>query len=228
MIPINVAIRVKNIEILEFFYPNYRVTDTYSPFIEGGVIFTGNSKFLPMFRDNNIPYIYAAGTPEYDLTIPVNLLNFVLSRWDKKPTKKLLDYFDSLDFKHNADEIYDVCKQLWVTGKCLLDVDDSKQMNLYHALAYDNPIDMIKNYLNLSSDIGNERTFSRVLSFLDKSKDSSNVHNIYVKKCLDRFKEDRYANVKNALLAYLYSPTDNNEIKTFKLLENLTTVIRRN
>ena len=78
MIRNNIALRTRSKELVEFFYPTYTVLHEYTPFVTGGVIYDGDSSYLQQFRDNNVKYIYIKGTPEFDLTIPENLLNLYM------------------------------------------------------------------------------------------------------------------------------------------------------
>ena len=226
MIKTNVSIRANDIGLIEFFYPKYTKTSEYSPFIETGVIFDGDSKYLPMFRDNNINYIYVKGTPEYDLTIPTNLLEFVFDKWDKKPPNKLLEYVSTLDFKYNSSEIYDICKQVWVTGKYTLVESTDKRINIFDSLAKKSQLDLIIDYIRLIDGVDSEKVFYSILHFLEKSTNPSSVKNPYMRRMIDSFVVARKSNVKNALLDYLYSPIDNNDLKVLKLLEGLTQYIK--
>jgi hypothetical protein len=224
----NVSIRTNKPELIEFFYPNYTKTNQYSPFISGGVIFDGDAKYLQMFRDNSIPYIYVKGTPEYDLTIPSNLLQFVFDKWDKKPTNALSEYFNTLDYKRNADEIDTICKQIWVTGKYTLDVEKEETISkFYDMLSTRGTTELLQNYLELSDNINQERMFYKVQSFLDKLGDIDEVKSPYLKLKLKSFKLSRGQNVQKALMNYLYSNIDNSELKMLNLLDNLTNINRR-
>ena len=227
MIRSNIAVRASKPELIEFFYPNYIKLSEYSPFVEGGVIYDGESKYLQSFRDANIPYIYIKGTPEYDLTVPENLLNFVFDKWDKKPTKALVDLFKSKDSV--TDEMIDIAKQVWVTGKYSVEDDVEERMNnLQKSLARGSTYDIIKEYVNLSSSIGNEKLFYLIQIFIKQSQhpESINSKKVWVKNNAEAFMSSRGKNIDNALNKYLYSPAENNEIKLLKLFDELTSIRR--
>lgn len=223
---VNVAIRTKTPEMIEFFYPNFTRISTYSPFIEGGVIFDGDASYLQKFRDAGIPYIYVKGTPEYDLTIVENLLDFVYQKWDKKPPKRILDYVSELDYGgKDTEEINNMCKQIWVTGKCSIEEESEERLqNLYKSLSRLGSYDLMKDYLELSESINSEKLFYSIQSFLKKTKDPSSVKSAWTQKNLNAFNEARGGNVQNALIQYLYSPSDRIEIKMLKLLDALTVI----
>lgn len=221
MIRNNIALRTKTPGFVEFLYPNYVKLNEFSPFIEGGVIFTGDSKYLQSFRDYNIPYIYVKGTPEYDLTIPVNLFEFVYAKWDKTPPKKVADYIRKFD-EVNV-ELEDLAKLVWVTGKCTIEDDDEVRMsNLYSLLGSGSMFAIMEEFLKLSGSINTNKLFYSVQWFLTKSLNVSSVRNPNLQNNIKRFLEARGKNVRGALLAYLYSPADNVELKMIKLFELLT------
>ena len=146
MIRTNVAIRTKSSDLIDFLYPNFTRISEFSPFVDGGVIFDGDSKYLQMFRDANIPYIYVKGTPEFDLTIPETLLTFVFDKWDKKPSNALMDYFKSFTSVNSTLE--DIAKQIWVTGKySLIDEDEKRMDKLYSMFARGSSYDLMKEFL---------------------------------------------------------------------------------
>lgn len=225
MIRSNVAIRTRTPELIDFFYPKYMRLKEYSPFLDCGVIFEGDSKYLQSFRDNNIPYIYVKGTPEFDLTIPENLLNFVYEKWDKKPPKGLTDYFNSFD-KVN-DELEDLAKQIWVTGKCSHEeTSETRMNNLYTSFARGSTYDLIKEYIELSNDVDPEKLFYSIQWFLKQSNNPNNIKSVYIKKNAVAFKESRGMNIEPALLAYLYSSADNMELKLLNLFDKITEIKR--
>lgn len=221
MVRSNVAIRAVNTEFIEFLYPNYTRIKEYSPFIEGGVIFDGDSKYLQMFRDAGIPYIYIKGTPEYDLTIPETLLNFVYEKWDKKPPQKLIDYFK--EHEKVTDELTDIAKEVWVRGKYTMDENDEKRLyGLYQMFAGGRvgaTYNIMNEYLSLSESMNIESLFYSIQRFLKYSNNINSVRNARVKNYVKAFVESRGGSIKPALMGYLYSPIDNVELKMLKLLE---------
>lgn len=225
MIRTNVAIRTKSSELVEFLYPNFVRLSEFSPFVDGGVIFDGDSKYLQMFRDSNIPYIYIKGSPEFDLTIPENLLTFVFDKWDKKPSNALMDYFTS----HTSvnEELENIAKQVWVTGKySLLDEDEKRMDKLYSMFARGSSYDLIKEFLSLSSDISLERLFNSIQWFLKNTKDTNAIKSVKLKSNIEAFKGSRGKNIQKALMDYLYSPSDNIELKLLKLFDTITVIDR--
>lgn len=225
MIRSNVAIRTRYPELVEFFYPTYTKTKEFSPFIDGGVIFEGDSSYLQKFRDNNIPYIYIKGTPEFDLTIPENLLNFVFDKWDKKPTKALHDYFISFD-KSN-DELEEISKQIWITGKYTFEeATEDRMKNVYSLLTRGSTYEILKEYTLVSEDINSDKLFYSIQRFLKQSNDISSISNPKRKLQIQQFNEARGGNVESALLSFLYSPADNNELKLMKLFDRITEIKR--
>lgn len=218
----NVSIRTKSPELVEFFYPNYFKTSSYSPFIEGGVIFDGDSKYLQSFRDSGIPYIYTKGTPEYDLTIPENLLNFVYKKWDKNPPSYMLDYFNSFD-KVN-DELEEQAKLIWVNGKSYIQDNEENEMNMLYSVIARSPLfDIISKFLEISSNTNTDKLFYRIQRFLKMTNDVNNIKSVKTRKNVESFIGGRgKENIENALMSYLYSPADNIELKLIKLFDALT------
>lgn len=225
MILNNIAIRTKSPELVEFFYPNYFKTSDYSPFIENGVIFSGDSKYLQSFRDAGIPYIYTKGTPEYDLTIPENLANFVYAKWDKKPTAKVLEIFKSKD--KVTTEMEEIAKQVWVTGRCVLDDEILERLKgLYSLLARGSSYDIIDKFLGISSDMDTDALFYQIQGFLKSCNDVEGIRSISTQRNVKSFVATRGVNIDDSLMNYLYSPADNIEVKLIKLLVTLTVAKR--
>lgn len=223
MIRSNVSIRTRSPELIDFFYPKYMRLKEFSPFLDCGVIFEGDSKYLQSFRDNNIPYIYVKGTPEFDLTIPENLLNFVYDKWEKKPPKGISDYFNSFD--KVTDELEELSKQIWVTGKCSIEeTSDVKMNNLFSSFARGSTYDIISEYIKLSNDMDSERLFYSIQWFLKQSNNPKDIRSTYIKNSAIAFKESRGRNIEPALLAYLYSPADNGELKLLNLFDKITEI----
>lgn len=223
MIRNNIAIRTRSKELVEFFYPNYTVLHEYSPFISGGVIFDGDSKYLQMFRDAGVKYIYIKGTPEFDLTIPSVLLNFVYDKWDKKPTKYLEEYFSSFD--KVTDELEDICKQIWVSGKAVHEEQVEERISgLYSMLARTATYEIMKEYLLISEQVNSDKMFYSIKRFLKMSLEQENIKNVRTKQHVHDFVQIRGKNVQKALMQYLYSPADNVNIKLLKLVETLTNI----
>lgn len=223
MIKNNVAIRTRSKELVEFFYPNYTLIHEYSPFISGGVIFDGDSKYLQQFRDVGVPYIYIKGTPEYDLTIPSNLLEFVYDKWDKKPTKALSEYFSSFD--KLDDELENICKQIWVSGKYTLEEQVEERIKgLYRMIARSSTHEVTSEFLKLTESTSSEKMFLSIKRFLKMSLEPQNIKNVNTKQNVIDFTSIRGKNVQKALMQYLYSPADNVDIKLIRLVEELTRV----
>ena len=224
----NVSIRTRSPEMIDFFYPNYTRLKEFSPFVDGGVIFEGDSKYLQRFRDANIPYIYVKGTPEYDLTIATNLIDFVYSKWDKKPPKKVVEYVECLDYeksKLDIQEIDDMCKQIWVTGKCSIEESTEERMSgLQKMLARASSYELMKEFLTLSDRLDSEKVFYSIQSFLKSTNSISTIKNAYRKKQVEDFVSARGKNIESALMQYLYSPANSDEIKLLKLLDALTVI----
>lgn len=218
MVKSNVAIRAVNTEFIEFLYPNYTLTKEYSPFIEGGVIFDGDSKYLQMFRDAGIPYIYIRGTPEFDLTIPETLLNFVYDKWDKKPPQKLTEYFKG--YEKVNEELTNIAKEVWVRGKYTIEEsNDVRIVNLYGMFARGSTYNMMQTFLQMSDGLDVEKLFYSIQRFLRFCNNPNSVRNARTKTDVLSFLQARRGSIKPALMGYLYSPIDNVELKMLKLLE---------
>lgn len=222
MIPSNVSIRARSIGLVEFMYPNYQVVHQFSPLIEGGVIFDGDPKYLQMFRDNNIPYIYVKGSPEYDLTVVDNFISFVYSKWNKNPPKYVVDYLLNLDKNGRYNEIELILKQVWVTGKCEI-IDDSKMISFFSSLADSGALTIIRQYLELTKDYDCDNLFNQIQSYLKMTTKPDTVTNAWLRRLVDKFNHgERYRFLKPALYNYLYTNASNNDIKMMKLLSALS------
>ena len=226
MIRNNIALRTRSKELVEFFYPTYTVLHEYTPFITGGVIYDGDSSYLQQFRDNNVKYIYIKGTPEFDLTIPENLLNFVYDKWEKKPPKYLVEYFTSFD--KVTDELEDMSKQIWVSGKVSVEEQVEERLEgLYSLLARGSTYEIMKEYLSVSEQVNSDKLFYSIKRFLKMSLEPQNIKNAKTKLTVKNFTEIRGRNVQEALMQYLYSPADDVNIKLLKLFDVITKINRR-
>lgn len=221
----NVAIRTKSPELVDFFYPNFVRTNVYSPFLKG-VIFEGDSKYLQSFRYAKIPYIYVKGTPEYDLTIPENLLNFVYKKWSKEPPKYLLDKFKSND--KVTDELEDIAKLIWIQGKYKDEEDiDTRLEKLYFLLPRGSSWEILCELLEVSESINTEKLVRAVQRYLKDSIDPSKVkitRKNYYQGSLVSF-SSRRKNIEPAVMRYLYSQVENNMLKLMILLDELSRLV---
>lgn len=226
MIKTNIAIRTTSPDLVDFFYPNFRRTSEFSPFLSGGVIFDGDSKYLQSFRDNKIPYIYVKGTPEYDLTIPENLLKFVFDKWDKVPTKALEEKFKEYD-KTNK-ELENIAKIVWVTGKYTNYNEDLEKglEHLYSLLVRGNKYEVTKKILELSELYDKEIIFNKIKRFLKDQNNASSIKNYRIQNIAKAFNETNSKYMHEALMDYLYSPADSIDIKLIRLFATLITVKR--
>ena len=75
-------------------------------------------------------------------------------------------------------------------------------------------------------DINSDKLFYSIQRFLKQSNDISSISNPKRKLQIQQFNEARGGNVESALLSFLYSPADNNELKLMKLFDRITEIKR--
>ena len=110
---INHSVKIRNLELLLFFYPSFIILNEPVLFSDRPIIFTGDSKYINQIKSLGVDYIFITELAEYNLNDRMTLLEFVFSKYKKKVPKYLLQFYEDLDEKTFINQI----KYFWITGK---------------------------------------------------------------------------------------------------------------
>lgn len=112
----NKTVKVRDSSILAALAPYYRMTDELEPYSIGGrILYTGRN--IPNLRSRlereYESYILVSRVGEIDISTKEKLVDFVYSRFDREPPKKVKEICTNLDER----EVESLMKITWNTGK---------------------------------------------------------------------------------------------------------------
>ncbi len=213
------TVRIHDVGLLEFFYPNYIKKEAVLLDSDKDIIYVG--KMRPNLRNylilNCKSFINTVGVPDIDLEEKESLLNFVYDKFGKIPKKSLVDIICGLQ----KEDFYHYIKSYWVLGKSKLEEEmDFTIFNLFIAMTksgmealkiysylldyYEPPIlnSSIETFLEKASDIneGNasSSSYTRIL------KDFNSKHHKTFKILLKKYYEIR-GSKQNKIMWLLYN-----------------------
>lgn len=220
---VNNIVKISDIELLQYFYPNFLVKETLFFDNENNIIYKGNMKpnIKEYLKRNTKNFISLVGIPERDLDNKDSLLDFVYEKHNKVPKDKvreIIKNMSDLEFKNYI-------KSYWVSGSSILDKDcDVNIFDLYKAMVV-SPQEAMKVYTKM---IGfyNSRVILRSLeTFIEKAVDVENVvskSGIYL-NLLRKYREQNIETLKLKLMTFLPNMgKTSDEYKILWILVNLT------
>lgn len=110
---INHSVKVDDIGLLQFMFPDFIIVDKPILFTDRPIIFIGNAKYRNQIKELGVDYIFMSDLPEVDLTNKLTLLEVAFSKWNKKVPKYLLEFYKDLDDFTFREQF----EYLWLTGK---------------------------------------------------------------------------------------------------------------
>lgn len=215
---INHSVKVEDLGLLQFMYPNFIVLDKPILFTDKPIIFTGDNKYLNQIRSLDVDYILVSELAEYDLTNRLVMLEVIFSKWKRKVPKYLLNFYKDLD----DFEFRELVEQFWITGKWGLKEYDNTGAFLEFLMSFKtDSLNIIKTYLKLLDKVGAEYIEMSLLTFLNRVVTPSNRLSKWYQKVIDEYKHSKYDLIKPALDNYIDSPVYNTELRVFNLILDL-------
>lgn len=215
---INHSVKVEDLGLLQFMYPNFIVLDKPILFTDKPIIFTGDNKYLNQIRSLGVDYILVSELAEYDLTNRLVMLEVIFSKWKRKVPKYLLNFYKDLD----DFEFRELVEQFWITGKWGLKEYDNTGAFLEFLMSFKtDSLNIIKTYLKLLDKVGAEYIEMSLLTFLNRVVTPSNRLSKWYQKVIDEYKHSKYDLIKPALDNYVDSQIYNTELRVFNLILDL-------
>lgn len=215
---INHSVKVEDIGLLQFMYPNFIVLNKPVLFTDKPIIFTGDNKYLNQIRDLGVDYILVSELAEFDLTNRLTLLEIIFAKYKRKVPKYLLEFYNDLD----EYEFKELVEQFWITGKWNLKEYDNTGAFLEFLISFKtDTVNITKTYLKLLNKVGAEYIEMSLLTFLNRVVTPSNKLSKWYQKVIDEYKLSKKDLIKPALYNYIESPIYNTELRIFNLILDL-------
>lgn len=215
---VNHSVKVKDIGLLQYMYPDYIILDKPVLFSERPIIFTGETKHINRIKNLGVNYIIVSVLPEIDLTDRLKLLEVVFAHHKKKVPKYLLAFYEEID----EITFMDLVKEYWITGKWRVKEYTNSGLFLEFVKSFKTDTYTIaKTYIELLNRTGAEYIETSLLTFLNRVVVPSGKLSNWYKKIIDEFRTSKYDLIKGAMTNYLDSPIDNVELKIFNLILDL-------
>lgn len=216
------VVKVKDLETLCYFYPEFVVKDKISILDrESNVIYNGKIKpgLKEMLSKSTRNYISVVGAPDIDLTNREVMLEFVYSKHGKKPTKAVMEWLKDIDW----DEFMYYCKIIWVLGKLKAE-DDSKSSTMFDLFSgsYGATLDLIRTFFSLVETTPAEILESGYITFLSRvaEADDQVVSSGYA-KVIQGVKTRGKDTIKPSLISYIKMRNMRADVRLMKLIMNI-------
>lgn len=215
---INHSVKIDDIGLLQFLYPDYITLDTPILFSDKPIIWIGETKYLNKIKNLGVNYIVVSAVGEIDLTDRLTLLEVVFSKWKRKVPKYLLEFYQDLDDFTFREQV----EYMWITGKWQMKEYDNTGAFLEFLRSFNtDTVTISKTYLQLLDKVGAEYIEMSLLTFLGRvTIPSSNISKWY-KKVIEDFKRAKYDSIKPALFNFMESPIYNTELRVFNFILDL-------
>lgn len=220
---LNHSVKIKDIGLLQYFYPNFIILNKPVLYSDKPIIFTGDNKYINQIKSLGVDYILISELAEYDLTDRLKLLTVVFARYNKKVPKYLLAFYEDLD----EDTFIELVKQYWITGKWSLKEYTTSGAFLEFLQSFNTDTYTIsKTYLQLLNKTGAEYIEMSLLTFLNRVLNPSTKLSKWYQKVIDEFKTSKKDLIKPAIENYVDSSIYNTELRIFNLILDLNRVVR--
>ena len=140
------SVKSEDMGLIQYFYPEFKVMNQPSLFINSPVIWTGDAKYLNTLKESKIPVISVTNLAEYSLSDKDTLIQLTFTKWNKPVPKYLYSIKDLLDY----DTVLDNVKLHWIDGKWRLkEFKDLKYFLEFITNLRDSESMVMKRYFNL-------------------------------------------------------------------------------
>ena len=162
---VNHSVKVDDIGLLQFMYPDFIILDKLPLFTNRPIIFIGDAKYINKIKELGVDYIFILDLPEVDLTKREVLLEVAFNKWNKKVPKYLLEFYKDLDDFTFREQF----EYLWLTGKWNLKEYDNSGAFLEFLYSFKtDTYNIAKTYLQLLDKV-RCRVYRNELTYFFKS-----------------------------------------------------------
>lgn len=215
---VNHSVICKDLGLLQFLYPNFKIIDKPILFSESPIIFTGDTKYFNQIKSLGVDYISVTSLGEYNLNKREVLLDVVFSKWNRKIPKYLLEFYEDLD-----DDVFrELCEQFWITGKWNLKEFNNNGVFLDFLKSFKtDTYTMAKTYLQLLDKVGAEYIEMSLLTFLNKVVNTSGKVSNWYKSIIEDYRKSKSQLIKPAVQNYCESSIYRTDLRLFNLILDL-------
>lgn len=216
------TVKLENPDLLQFFYPGFVVRESLSILDqERDVIYTGRvrSGIKEYLEKGSRNYISLSGRPDYDLSTPRALVEFVFAEKGKTLRDSVISVVESLDMQ----DVEYACKIMWVTGVFPYGKQES-ETTLYDLFrsTTSNLKELLQVYLELLDQYPFYLIESSLLTFLLRSQDIDDQDiSPHYKRLLKSFAAKSGAKMKPALFRYATEKGLRDDLRLLQFLLDL-------
>ena len=215
---VNHSVKIDDIGLLQFMYPDYIILDKPILFSDKPIIFKGETKYINQIKALGVDYIIITELAEIDLTKREILLEVIFSKYKRPVPKYVLSFYKDLD----DFQFMELVQYYWVTGKWLLKEYDNVGAFLEFLTSFKtDTYNMAKTYLQLLHKVGAEYIEMSLLTFLNRVVLPSGQLSKWYSKLIEEYRLSKYDLIEPALIKYMDSPIYNTELRTFNLILDL-------
>lgn len=215
---INHSVKITDIGLLQFLYPDYIVLDGPVLYSDRPIIYIGETKYLNQIKSLGVNYISLSAVAEYDLTDRLTLLKVVFSKYNRPVPKYLLEFYEDLD----EGLFRELVERYWITGKWSLKEFNNSGAFLEFLQSFKtDTVTMVRTYLNLLHKTGAEYIRVSLLTFLTKVLNPSSKISKWYKQVIDNYKKSKADLIEPAINNFIDSPIDNEELKILNFILDL-------
>ena len=220
---INHSIKPANLDLLSFFYPDFKIIEDNPMIINTPVIYKGSPEYLIRVKEFGYPVISVTTLGEFDLSSNRTLVNMTFTKWNKIPSARLCKYVDNIDY----DELLHYVKIHWVTGRWTMKKYNKNGpfMKIAEAFNEDTP-SLLTTYIDLLNNNITTGAYmeSSLLSFVDKIASGAKVNTFWYTKILRQYRRGKKQLLKQGIEKYIRSNIWNKDLKVFNLLQDLNRI----
>ena len=215
---VNHSVKIRDIGLLQFMYPDFIILDKPVLFIDKPFIFIGETKYLNRMKELGVNYIIVTELAEYDLTDRRTLLEVTFGKYNKEIPKYVLSFYEDLD----DNTFRELFEYHWITGKWLLKEYNNVGVFLEFLMSFKTDTYTIgKTYLQLLDKVGAEYIEMSLLTFLNRVVSPSGKLSKWYQQTIDNYKLSKYSLIKPAIENYMESPVYNTDLRMFNLIMDL-------
>ena len=219
------SVRVNDIGLLQFMFPDFIVTDKPLLFTDRPIIFTGETKYINQIKELGVPFIIANKLAEINLTDRLTLLEVIFSKYNKTPPKYLVlsnDGNKPLYERIEEPDFIEAVKMYWVTGKWpIKELDDMGKFILLIDSFKTNTLEITRTYLKMLEEVNSEYVETCLLKFISKLVNPGGSMSNWYKRRIKEFSAAKLQLLPAAMENYLYTSVENNELKVFNLIYDM-------